>query len=310
MNKVLVLGSINYDYVIHTDMRLEKGLTVNGNNFFPNWGGKGFNQAVALKKLGYDTVLIGAVGEDMLGNQFYSVMSDYHLQMNSIQYISNEKTGVCFIVMDDFEKDNYLITSLNANNQINIQKILLLLDETSKKDILVSQFELPLDVVLKTMKKAKEKHLVTILNPSPPQKNIFEILKYTDIIICNISELENIAEIKIHHHQDFLLVFKKLNKLGIEHVIVTKGAEGVSWIHHDEVKNYSAYKVNVIDVTSAGDTFLGAFAGELSIGKSFDEAIQYAIFCSSLTVQRNGAAQSIPTKSEIDNQYRRENKKC
>ena len=45
---VLVIGSINVDYVIHTERLPKLGETLTGSDFAMNFGGKGANQAVAL----------------------------------------------------------------------------------------------------------------------------------------------------------------------------------------------------------------------------------------------------------------------
>ena len=49
---VLVVGSINVDYVINTDRLPKLGETITGRDFAMNFGGKGANQAAALAKAG------------------------------------------------------------------------------------------------------------------------------------------------------------------------------------------------------------------------------------------------------------------
>ena len=62
---VLVVGSINVDYVIHTERIPKLGETLAGKNFAMNFGGKGANQAVALAKVGCNVKMLGAVGKDL-----------------------------------------------------------------------------------------------------------------------------------------------------------------------------------------------------------------------------------------------------
>ena len=67
MKNVLVVGSINMDYVIHTERLPKLGETITGSDFAMNFGGKGANQATATAKLGCPTKMLGAVGDDLAG---------------------------------------------------------------------------------------------------------------------------------------------------------------------------------------------------------------------------------------------------
>ena len=63
---VLVVGSINVDYVINTDRLPKLGETITGRDFAMNFGGKGANQAAALAKAGCSVKMLGAVGTEDL----------------------------------------------------------------------------------------------------------------------------------------------------------------------------------------------------------------------------------------------------
>ena len=52
MKKIIVIGSSNVDMVVRTSHLPAPGETILGGEFFMNQGGKGANQAVAIKRLG------------------------------------------------------------------------------------------------------------------------------------------------------------------------------------------------------------------------------------------------------------------
>src|SRR5437016_2294749 len=64
---VVVVGSTNFDLVVRADRLPKEGENVmaTGLKFFP--GGKGGNQAVAVRRLGAKATFIGCVGEDVFG---------------------------------------------------------------------------------------------------------------------------------------------------------------------------------------------------------------------------------------------------
>jgi len=68
MEKVLVLGSINIDFVSFVSRYPQPGETLVSNDFGIFQGGKGANQAIALAKLDIPTLMLGKVGGDILSD--------------------------------------------------------------------------------------------------------------------------------------------------------------------------------------------------------------------------------------------------
>lgn len=61
----------------------------------------------------------------------------------------------------------------------------------------------------------------------------------------------------------------------------------------------AAFKVDVVDTTAAGDTFMGYFVAELSMGTDYPQILKIASAASAITVSRKGAAPSIPDRCEL-----------
>ncbi|MCR5185170.1 MAG: ribokinase, partial [Bacilli bacterium] len=86
---------------------------------------------------------------------------------------------------------------------------------------------------------------------------------------------------------------------GIKNVIVTLGDKGSLLVNKDEVIKVEPHKVDAVDTTAAGDSYLGAFVTALSEGKNVKEAMEFASKVSSITVTRKGAIASLPSLEEI-----------
>ena len=69
-------------------------------------------------------------------------------------------------------------------------------------------------------------------------------------------------------------------------LIVTRGAKGADAVHHDI--NVPAPRVEVTDVTGAGDTFLSALVFEYLNTSNIEQAIKFAIRASAVTIQHLG----------------------
>jgi len=82
-------------------------------------------------------------------------------------------------------------------------------------------------------------------------------------------------------------------------IILTLGTNGVMYKDsYQEIKQES-FKVDAIDTTAAGDTFLGFFLSMISNKTDIQKALLIASKAASISVTRKGAATSIPYLNEV-----------
>lgn len=105
---------------------------------------------------------------------------------------------------------------------------------------------------------------------------------------------------------------KLINPDNVQIIVITMGSKGSIYIAKNSgggsggggsqttpqfIKSRKVEKV--IDTTGAGDTFFGAIVLNLALGKLIDYAIKFATTASSLTIQKKGAAEGIPSYEEV-----------
>ncbi len=290
MKKVFVIGSVNMDLVISSDRLPLIGETIHGRDFFTNPGGKGANQAVAARKLGGDVRFCTCVGEDDFGNILTDVLKGYGVDTRYVNKVQGPSGCAVITVVNG---DNCIILGAGSNAKLDAEKVDECLLEAEEGDILLVQLEISHNAVMHALKSAKEKGMVTILNPAPAQGLKKELLDYTDILIPNETEAMELSG-KDNFEEGIEELCKK-----VDTVIVTIGSRGSIYCHKNERVNYACPKVKAVDTTAAGDTFCGALAARLSLGESMNSAIKFAHHAASLTVTKKGAQQSIPYESEV-----------
>src|SRR3984885_6040425 len=74
--RVVVLGSLHLDILVHASDRPKKGETLPGTAWGYKAGGKGGNQAVAAAQFGARASMVGRVGKDDFGKRLLSHLSD------------------------------------------------------------------------------------------------------------------------------------------------------------------------------------------------------------------------------------------
>ena len=93
-------------------------------------------------------------------------------------------------------------------------------------------------------------------------------------------------------------------------MIITLGKRGSVYAFRDTLYWQSARRVEAVDTTAAGDTFIGAVCALLCRDVPIVQAMNYGSLCAAITVSRRGAAVSIPTEEEVEQYLQEEERLC
>lgn len=296
MKKVVVVGSINMDLVTRCKRAPKGGETLFGEEFSQVPGGKGANQAVAIGKLGTNVIMLGKIGKDSFGKDMLVSMEKNGVNIQHIEE-GEKATGIAKIIVEESGQNRILVVA-GANSEVDKEYVDRHLAAIKESDIVVTQLEIPIETVEYTLKKAKEFGKITILNPAPARELSDEIIKNSDFIIPNESELALITGMAVETEEEIKKVGKKLLDMGVKNLIITLGSKGSLHLNRDKCEFHSAYKVKAIDTTAAGDSFIGGVVRELN-GDNISEAIEFGTKVSAIAVTKKGAQTSIPTIEEV-----------
>lgn len=299
MGRVFVAGSINMDVVATADRHPRIGETVAGNAvlYFP--GGKGANQAVAAAKLGAPTVLIGRLGKDAFGDELRKFLAAQGIDLSLVRETADAHTGTALITTAN--ADNTIVVIPGANALVDAADVAA--PALARGDIAVSQFEIPLATIAAFFQSARAAGATTILNPAPAVEASRALLDLVDVLILNETELGLLAKAELHDaddHARFIDAARSLQANGNKIICVTLGKRGVLALVDGKPRVIPGRTVKAVDTTGAGDCFVGAVAARLASGKSIYDALDYANSAASISVQRMGAAPSMPTVEEVD----------
>lgn len=296
MKNILVIGSANIDLTIHTDRMPKLGETVAGHGFSMNSGGKGANQAVAAAKLGGDVKFLGVIGNDTYGEKLLADLRKSGAFFEGITADGVPTGTACITVVNG---DNFIVLNPGANDLLTPEIIEEKAELIRKSDYVIMQLEIPVDSVLRAAVIAKDAGTSVVLNPAPVKELPDEIYRLIDIMIPNEYEAMLLTGISTDNEQGCRAAVEDLRKKGVKTVIITLGDRGCVYNDGDRIIFHPAGKADVVDTTSAGDSFIGALCCKLSSGNSLPESIDYATKVAAVTVSRRGASESIPYAYEI-----------
>lgn len=289
MARIAVIGSINMDLVVETDIIPNKGETVLGKHFFTSPGGKGANQAVAAARLGGDVTMFGSIGNDQNGATLKANLAAEKVDTSYVNIVDHIATGVAIIEICD--NDNRIIVAPGANNETNIAYLEKVAQALVAFDVIVMQLEIPFESIVFITKYLEKYNKVIILNPAPAQEIPEEVLNGITYITPNEHEFPLVLQTS-GTMEDALKQYP--NKL-----LITRGEKGVTYFDGTEIVTVPSIKVDVIDTTGAGDTFTGAFSVAISEGMSIRDAIQFANIAGGLSTTKKGAQKGMPTREDV-----------
>lgn len=141
MKPIVVVGSINMDLVSRIERIPRAGETLIGSSFEIHSGGKGANQAVAIARLGYPSILLGALGDDIFGQKLLATLSDYGVDTSHINVVAGA-SGVASIVVDA-AGENTIIVTPGANAHVTPDYLSSKLGIFRSAGMVLAQLEIP-----------------------------------------------------------------------------------------------------------------------------------------------------------------------
>ena len=283
--KICVVGSANIDQVSYVKRTPNDGETVFGDSYQMGFGGKGANQAVMAGILGAEVYVITCLGSDVYRDMTIENFKNNDVITDYIQTVDGS-SGVAPIWVDE-SGQNRIIVIPGANDSIDGSLAIEALEKIGKPDVLVGQFEIPMNVNEQVFSYAYKIGVETVLNPAPANKPSDILLQNTSWFIPNEIEFEEIYG-DIFNENNLLLFAKNVDT----NVVVTLGEKGCAYIENNSVKIIKADSVKAIDTTGAGDAFVGAFSFALASKLDIEECLKLALKKATDSVTKKGTQSS------------------
>jgi ribokinase len=293
--QVVVVGSINVDFVVSAERLPARGETVVGGRLERSGGGKGANQAVAAARTGAAVSLVGSVGDDDLGADALDALRAEGIDVTGVDRVPGTPTGVAVIVVDR-EGDNQIAVASGANHALSGERVSAALGELGRGPgcVLVS-FELTDDVVGAAADAARTAGRTLIVNPAPARALDPALCRLAPILTPNEREAAGLSGAGDPEEAG-----RRLAAQTGAPVVITLGAGGALVVEGTRAERVAAPAARVVDTTGAGDTFSGVLAAELAAGRTLRAGAGVAVAAASLSVTVAGARGGMPHREALD----------
>ena len=289
---ILNFGSLNIDHVYRVDNFVQPGETKHSTSYTVHSGGKGLNQSIAAARAGSRVFHAGVAGRD--GGFLVEMLQAAGVD-TSLMATSREVSGHAIIQVAD-SGQNCILLYGGTNQLLTEDYIDRVLDKFGSEGVVLLQNET--NLVGEIIQKAARKGLKVALNAAPYSENVktypIELLEW---LIVN--EVEGMGI--VGGGEDDSLLQRLAERYPNTGILLTLGSRGAQSYQAGSHASIGSCKVQTVDTTAAGDTFSGYFLFGVMEGLSLADSLRLATAASALCVQRPGAADSIPTRAEVEN---------
>lgn len=296
--RILVVGSVNMDYVFQIPHFPQAGETTLCQKHQCVSGGKGANQAVAAARFDSHVEFFCSVGCDANGETLKNELEQSGVSTRFCQKTAEHPTGLAAIFVEA-KGENRIVVSSGANSHLNPTQLTNVFQKTY--DAVLIQFEIEWDTIATTCQIAGNKGIPVVIDAGPVRPFPLAEVTEMEIFSPNQHEAEVLAQVKIHslrHAQTAAEILQKQTKA--RYVVIKLGSNGALLYHKGTAEHFPAHSVNVVDTTAAGDAFTAALTVEYVRQRDIRQAIVWANAAGALATTKIGAQLSLPWRNDVE----------
>lgn len=275
-----MVGSVNADLSFTVASLPRPGQTVLASELSPSPGGKGGNQAVAAARAGARVDLVAALGTDAAAADLRGHLRTNGVGVDAVVEVPGPSGTAAIIV--DADAENCIVVAPGANAHLTLSSPTLR-SVIADSDVVLISLEIPVDTAVTAAAVGQEAGTVVIVNASPALRDAADrdrIAGHADVVVVNETEALDWAESQVAH------------------LVVTRGARGVSYRSEATTIDVPAPAVEAVDTTGAGDVFAGVLAATWPSGP--EAALRRAAAAGALATLVHGAGDCAPYSEAID----------
>jgi ribokinase len=302
---VLVVGSLNIDYIASVAQLPSTGQTVAASALIRRFGGKGANQAIAAARQGARVRMVGCLGADDEGRAYRKRLKSEGIDRSGILQTKKALTGTALIAVDK-RGENIIVVAPGANALFSPKQLVTKILLTPVPDAILLQFEISMKAITQVIKMAMESGVPVMLNPSPLREGFPWGKCVVDTLIVNEGEAEAIFKRSPKSIEQQLPPWRKsLEAHKIQHLVITRGARATLCLTGTKFLKVPTLKISPIDTVGAGDAFAGTYAARRAEGLDLLASIRLANCAGALTTLEAGAQEAIPRKLQTERALKR-----
>lgn len=291
--RALVVGSFVTDLAFTVPSRPEPGEVIIATEFGEYRGGKGYNQAVALARMGASVTMVGCVGDDDRGAAILAALDAEGVDRTRVLTQRGIPTGIAVPIITP-DGDVAFVHHPGTNRRVSPEHTADLPD----CDVLCVQGEVPAAASEAAAQRVRNRGGHVVVNPAPVHDITPGLRDLATVLVPNEIEARALLGDVVAPDAGGPELAGALSGAG-RTAVVTMGAAGAAWATPDESGIATPPTITAVDATGAGDSFCAALALRLGEGAEMDAAVTFACAAGAHAATVAGAEPGLPTRADV-----------
>lgn len=300
MARIAAIGLIDHDTILHLDHYPVQGDSAVVSSITTSAGGTTANTAVALARIGESVTLRAVVGNDEYGDEALEYLAEQGVDISMISR-ADQPTDSSTILLDSRTGERTILWRKGA--MIRMGDPLDIIHLFGHDVVVLDMPDEPMRRFLTDLP-AHTRPDVRLLGPityivDNGEPDAIDIAFRFDTIVG--TERQYLQLLGLDHAGNLIgEIQRRMPGANLRAALVTRGAEGCRWIGRDESGVSSAFAVDAVDTTGAGDAFVAGIAWSMARHLAWPDAARFANAVAALSTRSIGAQTSLPTLDEVD----------
>ena len=291
MTRIACVGIAVQDRIYSLNTLPDGGGKYQSSQYLETGGGPAATAAVAIARLGIEVDFIGRLGDDSCGKTLISELQGWGVNTTYCRQYTNARSSQSAILVDNHGERiivNYPSPDLDTDAQW-LEEI-----DFTGYDIVLADVRWH-EGALKAFTLARAAGVQTLLDADMTPQDITPLVALSDHAVFSTPGLKRMTE------QDDPTKGLSLAATQTEGLVyVTLGGEGSLWIEDQRLHQQSAFSVDVVDTTGAGDVFHGALAVALAEKMTIEQSIRFASAVAAMKCTQPGGRAGIPNREQTE----------
>ena len=293
--RILIVGDVMLDkYVVGSSDRISPESPVPVVNFSSEekrLGGAG-NVAMNTSGLGFNCDLVALLGNDQAGGEIKALLEERNCGTNGLVFFegrsTTEKTRILANKQQVVRLDKEVKGGLSADEKDTLKKkindLIVLCDIVVLSDY--GKGVLEKDFCQWIVNQCLEIRKPILVDPKGKRWSKY---KGADLITPNLKEAQEVVPFDLNDDSDIEKACVYIQEeFDIKNVLITRGGDGMTLLESGQFHRINAKKIEVFDVSGAGDTVISSIACMLSLGFSYIESALLSNEAAGVVVTRIG----------------------
>jgi len=255
-------------------------------------GGPASTALVTLSRLGIKTSFIGSISDDPIGVEIVKGLKADQVDSSFLKITPGHTSQFAFIAVSRESGNRTIFWHRGSAPPL------------KKEEVDLSRFSgakalhldgLMIQASVEAARQARARGLKVVLDAGTMRERSLELASQVDVLIASA----RFAVPLVGEDSPAEKALEALSRLGPGEIVITLGGKGSLGWNRREFVTQSAFPVDVVDTTGAGDVYHGAYIYGLLKGWNMKTCMRFASATSALKCRSMGARAGIPTLNQV-----------